>query len=1168
MKSALFSILAFAMASFISIAAFGQNTQCLFQPVVFAQEDCSVAILPSMVLADGWQDFEAGSFEISIIDNTPADGNIVTGVGEFVFEVRCIADTCYEFQDCWGFVQVIDTLPPEVVCDTNLEVFIPPHEQSTRVFFDEFTTYTDNCSNGNTWEIVRNKYDPINQSCGDNLSPANDFVDFFCCDIGQAITIEVRVGNASAFDSCQITVTPQQSPLESCSNMQDTVAVSYLDFPNDFDPANPIHLDLFTEGISGITDNCNTYVEEAPPTLTDSDCGLGLIIRNFILYQEENDSLIGTCHQYIKIDYPQNYVIKFPTDYTLNCGLEPMTEIIYYDSNDYSNIGITSTFDTQLLESDTIVSRQWTIIDWCVYDGVSDPVAISRDENCNGQDGETALYLIALPDGTIYFDQDSLPFNDTPSLSDNNCADVSGHYRSEIYSGGYYTYTQEIVVERNLRPTIISDLTQCVDTDCMKSMEFNFFVVQCIYAPEENSTPENVAFSIDLDADGIMDTTLVPVLNNLDQYSVNLTDLSTGEYSINIDITNQSNLQSTFEYTLKILACGLNTPPGCKDTYVDIIEHNGNSIASHLTPEELLEMPADDCGSLISYSINLAAEAPQPSQDFINFFCEDRGYQYPVEVWAYDKDGNSANCQTMVTILDPTSFCDSIIFEDEPQMIVSPLIDGDYAIGDTLEFAIQIKDMPSLLSMQFAVKWDSTHLSFADISYLNVAAFDGLADNAFGTPANTPYINSNQINVVWIDPGLSGIAFAEEISTMFHLRLVVGQCEATNVEIADLATFLPIEIVSSNYQMIEPVLTPGSLYSDCSPPITTAPFAQLSIPELQTNVGDTICLPVQADTFNKIFAFDFSINYPPDDLKFTEIRNLTDKLPYFDLNGSFGLPGQGVVEEGSINVLYWMGEENYTFSESTTLFDVCFEAQNQSNACNPVTFGGLSTQEAAFYSLFGDFIPSTLIDGMVKITQQVAYSICPHESMNINGTTYDQEHLSGTEIFDGSLCDSVVNIQLVYGNIDTSYLQAELGPGEIFEWNGQNYEQPGTFTQLYTNQSGCDSLIVLQLDMVNSTSETSKQPLSQSNAITPNNDGLNEFFVIEMLANQPGKYANNELIIFNRSGQIVYQAAPYENQWSGTNNKSQHLPAGTYYYLFRPDKTQNYVYKGDVTIIR
>ena len=88
------------------------------------------------------------------------------------------------------------------------------------------------------------------------------------------------------------------------------------------------------------------------------------------------------------------------------------------------------------------------------------------------------------------------------------------------------------------------------------------------------------------------------------------------------------------------------------------------------------------------------------------------------------------------------------------------------------------------------------------------------------------------------------------------------------------------------------------------------------------------------------------------------------------------------------------------------------------------------------------------------------------------------------------------------------------------------------------------------------------------NGITPNGDGLNDELVFDALLNTTEDYPNNEIIIFNRWGDIVYQAKPYLNNWSGTNDKGGSLPHATYYYILRLDIANNNIIRGDVTILK
>ncbi|MEM8909924.1 MAG: gliding motility-associated C-terminal domain-containing protein, partial [Bacteroidota bacterium] len=86
--------------------------------------------------------------------------------------------------------------------------------------------------------------------------------------------------------------------------------------------------------------------------------------------------------------------------------------------------------------------------------------------------------------------------------------------------------------------------------------------------------------------------------------------------------------------------------------------------------------------------------------------------------------------------------------------------------------------------------------------------------------------------------------------------------------------------------------------------------------------------------------------------------------------------------------------------------------------------------------------------------------------------------------------------------------------------------------------------------------------------ITPNEDGANDFFVIPDIQNNPERYDRSELVIFNRWGDVVYSAQPYQNDWDGRNNSGKKLPQGTYYYVLRVDFTEGKIYRGDITLLR
>ncbi len=69
-------------------------------------------------------------------------------------------------------------------------------------------------------------------------------------------------------------------------------------------------------------------------------------------------------------------------------------------------------------------------------------------------------------------------------------------------------------------------------------------------------------------------------------------------------------------------------------------------------------------------------------------------------------------------------------------------------------------------------------------------------------------------------------------------------------------------------------------------------------------------------------------------------------------------------------------------------------------------------------------------------------------------------------------------------------------------------------------------------------------PSTVYNGFSPNNDGINDFFVVEGLEDTD----TEEISIFNRWGNLVFFAKDYQNNWDGTWN-GEDLPDGTYFYV-------------------
>lgn len=87
--------------------------------------------------------------------------------------------------------------------------------------------------------------------------------------------------------------------------------------------------------------------------------------------------------------------------------------------------------------------------------------------------------------------------------------------------------------------------------------------------------------------------------------------------------------------------------------------------------------------------------------------------------------------------------------------------------------------------------------------------------------------------------------------------------------------------------------------------------------------------------------------------------------------------------------------------------------------------------------------------------------------------------------------------------------------------------------------------------------------ITVAEAITPNSDGRNDFWVIKNILNHP----NSVIRVFNRSGVEVYNAVNYKNTWDGMNKSgTSRLPSSSYYYTIDLDGNGSVDHQGWVYI--
>lgn len=119
----------------------------------------------------------------------------------------------------------------------------------------------------------------------------------------------------------------------------------------------------------------------------------------------------------------------------------------------------------------------------------------------------------------------------------------------------------------------------------------------------------------------------------------------------------------------------------------------------------------------------------------------------------------------------------------------------------------------------------------------------------------------------------------------------------------------------------------------------------------------------------------------------------------------------------------------------------------------------------------------------------------------------------------------------------------------------------GEYGVVITDSEGCSVFLNLRVPLNGDVPEC----LEAREVFTPNGDGKNEFFVVNCIED-----FENDIQIFNRWGEVVFEQTDYDNFWNGRNQEGELLPQGAYFYVLTiiNEMGQREVIKGHISIIR
>ena len=288
---------------------------------------------------------------------------------------------------------------------------------------------------------------------------------------------------------------------------------------------------------------------------------------------------------------------------------------------------------------------------------------------------------------------------------------------------------------------------------------------------------------------------------------------------------------------------------------------------------------------------------------------------------------------------------------------------------------------------------------------------------------------------------------------------------------------------------------------------------------------------------------------------------------------------------------YCFQTENAVYLSFTTLDNVTFPGLDYSDSTATIQLSGLNCAvdtalgQSVNLAIFGATDPCddatydpamSCVTGLVNDTSITLYSLLP-------ATTYYVviSGALGSDPGDGPAeCNFNVEVsgpavtydlqgdpfeQFIFlGQTAEFSVNPNLGP---YDWTGENLDSPGGSTNSATPQVPDQAFWYSATTTIDGCEYTAdfvvnvRPAILVYNVMTPNGDGINDFFEIGRNALWP----NAQIYIYDRWGQKVFQTVHYQNDWDGAG-----LPAGVYYYVIELNEPniKDDTYTGSITIIR
>ena len=450
------------------------------------------------------------------------------------------------------------------------------------------------------------------------------------------------------YNFCMVNVHIEDKVRPTCVAPAD-VWINCDELPENVDYGDDAALDaLFGEATAA--DNCNATIEYVSVSNGLDLCGVGRVTRRWRAEDDYGNRSVGSCQQIIMVQPVTNYCITFPGDFEGNCDNTNAPDDLTFVENGCDLLAVSRDFEDFPAADNGECRKEivtWKVINWCEYDGISDPTRVLRDGNGDGR----------IDDGEYCSTGSALIYTPNPT-------------QIQYASTGYYEWKQHVKIFDDVAPEISYDgaVKFCggdLDEDpCTGQVDIEIEVTELctdklttVWAISAFSSSYGVA---DIDGSG----------------SISMR-LPLGTHTARFSSTDDCGNTSTIDITFSVVDCKAPTPVCHNGLSIDVMPLSG---MVELWASDFDASSFDYCSDFI-FRANVVEDqngdgiitsddyvTVLPPDDYILLDCDDVSNGLTmVQLWVSEQDGTADDacadnqdddyCVTFVEVQDNNGVC-------------------------------------------------------------------------------------------------------------------------------------------------------------------------------------------------------------------------------------------------------------------------------------------------------------------------------------------------------------------------------------------------------------------------------------------------------------------------------------------------------------------------------